>query len=59
MPINNEILEVTSDASKPDLEGPDSGQVDKLFSEWRKYSSIRISVAAVAWGLGTVSLLLA
>jgi len=59
MPINNEILKITGDASKPDSEGPDPELVDKLLSEWRKYSLIRLSIAAVAWGLGTTSLLLA
>lgn len=72
MPINKEILKITSDASKrdgkgpdlgtadkPDEKGPDPGLVDKLFSEWSKYNYIRISIAAVAWGLGTSALLLA
>lgn len=59
MPINNEILKVTSDAAEPDGKGPDPGVVDRLFGEWRKYSYIRMSIAAAAWGLGTASLLLA
>jgi hypothetical protein len=59
MPINNDIFRITSNASKPDGKGPEPGLVDKLFSEWRKYNSIRISISAVAWGLGTVALLLA
>ena len=59
MPINKEILKITSEASKSDGKGPDPGVVDKLFSEWRKCSYVRISIAAVAWGLGAASLLLA
>lgn len=59
MPINKDILKITSDVSKPDTEDPDTGLVDKLFSEWTSYNSIRISIAAVAWGLGTAALLLA
>lgn len=58
-PLNNEILKITSDASKPDGKGPDPGVVDKLFSEWRKHTYIRMSIVAVAWGLGTTTLLLA
>jgi len=60
MPINKEILKATSDASTPDGgKTPGPRQVDKLFSEWRKLSSIRTSLAAVSWGLGAAALLLA
>jgi len=59
MPINNDILKITIDASKHDGKGPEPELVDKLFGEWRKYNLIRISIAAAAWGLGTAALLLA
>jgi hypothetical protein len=59
MPINKDILQTASDASKPDAKSPESGVVDKLFGEWRKYHAIRMSIGAVAWGLGTAALLLA
>lgn len=59
MPVNNEILKITNDASNPDSEGPDPELVDKLLGEWRKHAFVRLSIAAVAWGLGTTSLLLA
>jgi hypothetical protein len=58
MPINDDILKTTSDASKPDAKSPDSGLVDKLFKEWKKYNAIRVSIAAVSWGLGMTALLL-
>lgn len=59
MPINKDILKTASDVSKPDAKGPEPGLVDKLFGEWRKYHSIRMSIGAVAWSLGTAALLLA
>ena len=59
MPINKDILKIASDVSKPEAKSPDSGLVDKLFGEWRKYNFIRLSIAATAWGLGTAALLLA
>lgn len=59
MPINNDILKTTSDASEQDAKGPDSGLVDKLFKEWKKYNFIRVSIGAVSWGLGMTALLLA
>jgi len=59
MPINKEILKILNDASKQDAKAPEPGLVDKLFSEWSKYNSIRILIAAAAWGLGTAALLLA
>jgi len=59
MPINNELLKITSDASRHDGKGPDPGRVDELLSEWGKYGSIRMSMSAVAWTLGTLALLLA
>ncbi|KAF9789768.1 hypothetical protein BJ322DRAFT_1105630 [Thelephora terrestris] len=59
LPINKVILKAASDASKPDAKSPESGVVDKLFCEWRKYHVIRMSLAAAAWGLGMGALLLA
>ena len=59
MPINEEILKTVSDASKQGAKAPESGLVDKLFSEWNKYNSIRILIVAVAWSLGMAALLLA
>jgi len=59
MPINEEILKTVSDASKQDAKAPEPGLVDELFSEWKKYNSIRMLIAAVAWSLGTAALLLA
>ena len=59
MPINKEILKTANDASKQDAKTPEPGLVDKLFSEWNKYNSIRILIAAAAWSLGTAALLLA
>jgi len=58
-PINSEILKTASDASKHDGNGPEQGLVDRLFREWVKYNSIRVSIAAIAWGLGTAALFLA
>lgn len=58
MPINRDILKIAGDVSKPDAKGPELGLVDKLFSEWRKYNTIRLSIAAMAWSLGTAALLL-
>ena len=59
MPINNDILKTTSDASKQDAKAPEPGRVDKLFSEWNKYNSSRLLITAAAWSLGTAALLLA
>jgi len=59
VPINTNILKITSDASRQDGKGPEPGLVDKLFGEWKKYNMIRLSIAAIAWGLGTAALLLA
>ena len=59
LPINKEIFKAASDASKPDAKGTEPGLVDKLFGKWMKYNYIRLSIAAVAWGLGTAALLLA
>jgi len=59
MPINNEILKTTNDASKQDAKAPEPERVDKLFSEWNKYNSSRLLIAAAAWSLGTAALLLA
>ena len=59
MPINKDILKTISDASKDGGNAPDPGLVDKLFSEWSTYNSIRISIVAVAWSLGMSALLLA
>ena len=59
MPINEEILKTVSDASKQGVKAPEPGLVDKLFSEWKKYNSIRMLIVAVAWSLGTAALLLA
>ena len=59
MPINNNLFEIIGDVSKDDGKGPDPGLVDKLFSEWRSYHSIRILFNAIAWALGMATLLLA
>ena len=59
MPINEEILKTASDVSKQGAKAPEPGLVDKLFSEWNKYNSIRLLIVAVAWSLGTAALLLA
>jgi len=59
MPINKDILKTVSDASKQDEKAPEPGRVDKLFSEWSKYNSPKILIAAAAWSLGTAALLLA
>jgi hypothetical protein len=59
VPINKVILKMANDVSKSDAKSPDSGLMDRLFSEWRKYNTVRLSIAAVAWGLGAAALLLA
>ena len=59
LPINNEINKIANDSSKPDARGPESGPVDKILGDWAKYHSVRISIGAVAWGLGMAALLLA
>jgi uncharacterized membrane protein len=58
-PINNELIEHAKAASQPDAKAPEQRVIDKLLSEWMKYNSIRISIAAVAWTLGTATLFLA
>lgn len=59
MPINKDILKVAKEVSESDAKGPEPGLVDKLFSEWRKYNFIRLSIAGAAWSLGVTALLLA
>ena len=59
MPINRDILQATDEVSKLEGKGVEPGFVDKLFCEWRKYDAIRVSIAGVAWSLGTAALLLA
>ena len=59
MPINKHILKIASEVSEPDAKSPDSGSVDKLFGEWKKFNYVRLSIAAAAWGLGAAALLLA
>lgn len=58
-PINNQLIETAKAASQPNGKVPEQGAIDKLLSEWTKYNSIRISIAAVAWTLGTATLFLA
>ena len=57
-PINMDILRITSDASKHDKKAPKLGIVDELFSQWSKYYSTKILIAAIAWSLGMAALLL-
>lgn len=59
IPLNNTILNIAKDVSKSDAKSPDPRQLDKLFKEWRKYNSIRLSITALVWVLGTIVLLLA
>ena len=59
MPTNNDLSKITGDASKREGKGPDPERVDKLFSEWRTYHSIRILFGAITWALGMAVLLLA